>query len=290
MNRAWSSLEQAQRDILLHSAQGDAFRMMCNWYSFVYQYGFEEGSWRRALKELAHGRRGTKRTTFNVVRHVLRQYDEVIKVSVDPANPNTLTFVEGVRTIADGAFDFRHVNRFVSTPYGIVWSSGPRLCDGAPQTSATLSLAPEGTFYWDKPSGIWPSEWEAGTSYEVEVRLLPFAYYEWQPSMVPDGSVPASYYEGTSCLVEVYLLGHLVPNVPTTYLQPDGVATPSNVPYGGQLLDDEFVRGDPLGVGPHPLYLVTQNIYDEVRDQIQASLAAGVTLRLLRAHTATCAP
>jgi hypothetical protein len=290
MNTAWSSLEQAQRDILLHSAQGDAFRTMSAWYSFVYQYGFEEGSWRRALKELAHGRRGSKRTTFDVVRHVLRQYDEVFRATIDPANPNTLTFVECLTDSTVTAFDFTHVNRFVSTSHGIMWAHGPQLCDGAPQTSATLSLAPEGTFYWQKPSTSWPAEWESGESYEIEVRLLPFTYYEWQPSVVPDGNVPAQYYAGQPCLIEVYVLGHLIPNVPTTYLQPDGVLTAAGVPYGGQLIVDEFTQANPLGQGPHPLYLVSQDVFETVRDQIQASLAAGVTLRMIRAYTSNCAP
>lgn len=290
MNTAWSSLEQAQRDILLHSAQADSFRDMSAWYGFVYQFGFQEGSWRRALKELAHGRRGTKRTTFDVVRHVLRQYDEVFKVTVDPADPTTLTFVSCVTDGSITAFDFKHASRFVSTPFGIMWAEGPWLCGGAPQTSATLSLAAEGTFYWEKPAATWPADWEAGTSYEIEVRLLPFTYYEWQPSIVPNNAVPSTYYAGQPCLIEVYILGHLLPNVPTTYLQPDGAPTAVGVPYGGQLIVDEFTQGDPLGGGPHPLYLVSSDVFETVRDQIQASLAAGVTLRLLRAHTATCSP
>lgn len=290
MNTAWSSLEQAQRDILLHSAQDDAFRDLSAWYGFVYQYGFAEGSWRRALKELAHGRRGTKRTTFDVVRHVLRQYDEVFKVTVDPADPTTLTFVSCVTNSAITAFDFKHINRYVSTPYGIVWAQGPQLCDGAPATSTTLTLAPEATFYWQKPESTWPAEWTSGTSYEIEVRLLPFAYYEWQPAVVPTNTAPSQYYEGQPCLIEVYIFGHVLPNVPTTYLQPNGVLTAAGVPYGGQLVIDEFTQGDPLGQGPHPLYLVSPDVFETVRDQIQASLAAGVTLRLLRASTASCSP
>jgi hypothetical protein len=290
MNTAWSALEQAQRDLLLHSAQGEPFRDLSSWYGFIYSYGFEEGSWRRALKELAHGRRGSKRTTFDVVRHVLRQYDEVVKVTVDPANPNTLTFVEGVRNFTEAAFDFTHANRYVDTPYGIVWAQGPHMCSGAPQTSAVLELAGEGTFYWKKPASIWPADWVAGTSYEIEVRLLPFTYYEWQPSLVPNNAVTPTYYAGTPCLVDVYILGNVVPNVPSTYLQADGQATAIGVPYGGQLLDNEFISGNPLGAGPHPLYLVSPEIFDEVREQIQASLAAGVTFRLRRAMTNACSP
>ncbi len=302
MNVLWSALEQAQRDLLVHSAQGESFRRLGDWYDFVYQYGFQESSWRRALLELAYGRRGTKRTTFNVVKHVLREYDEVFKVSVDPADPNVLTFVECVKGSLNNpnptSFDFTHVSRYITTPYGTVRSDGPVMCGvGNPGSSPTLTLAPYKTFYWDQPSAIWPSDWVAGTSYTFEVRVLCFQYYEWQPSPVPTrapGSgtpeVYPNYYIGAPCLVEVYIHGNVLPDVPTTYLQEDGELTALGVPYGGNLLVDEFEQGNPAGLGPHPLYLVSADVFDSVREQIQASLAAGVKLRLLRAAEYQCAP
>jgi hypothetical protein len=302
MNILWSSLEQAHRDLLVHSAQDESFRRLSYWYDFVYQYGFEESAWRRALLELAFGRRGTKRTTFNVVRHVLRQYDEVFKVKVDPATPNVLTFVECLKGTIENpnptAFDFTHVNRYITTPYGTVRSAGPVLCgSGNPQTSTTLTLYPAKTFYWDKPQDIWPSTWVPGQEYTFEVRVLPFQYYEWQPGPAPTVAAGSglpetnpNYYVGEPCLVEVYIQGNILPNVPTTYLQADGALTQAGVPYGGNLLDDEFVQGNPGGLGPHPLYLVSQNVFESVRDQIQASLAAGVTLHLLRAPMYVCTP
>ena len=302
MNVLWSALEQAHRDLLVHSAQDESFRRLGDWYDFVYQYGFHESSWRRALLELAYGRRGTKRTTFNVVKHVLREYDEVFRVKVDPADPNTITFVECLKgtleTPNPTAFDFRHVNRYITTPYGTVRSDGPVMCGlGNPASSETLTLVPAKTFYWDNPATIWPSTWEAGTEYEFEVRLLPFQYYEWQPGPVPTVAAGSgtpepnpNYYIGAQCLVEVYIQGNVLPEVPTTYLQENGELTASGVPYGGNLLLDEFQRGNPAGLGPHPLYLVSADVFDSVRDQIQASLAAGVKLRLLRAAEYQCAP
>lgn len=289
MNILWSSLEQAQRDLMLHSAQDDAFRRLSSWYSFVYQYGFEEGSWRRALRELAYGRRGTKRTTFDVVRHCLRQYDEVFKVTVNQAVPHQLIFSQAITDPTLTEFTHRHVNRYIETPWGIVRSVGPRMCAGS-----TVTLADIPTFYWRTMTEILPDDLEYAE--EFEVRFLPFEYYEWQPGPVlrpgTDPAVPdaVGYHYGDPCLIDVYVFGHLIPNVPTTYLQPDGVATAVGVPYGGQMLLDEFEQGDPRGVGPHPLYLVSPDIFEGMRDQIQASLAAGVELRLRRATTEPCTP
>jgi hypothetical protein len=302
MNVLWSTLEQAQRDLLTHSAQDEAFRALANWYGFTYQYPFVESSWRRALLELAYGRRGTKRTTFNVVKHVLREYDEVFRVKVDPAYPNNLVFVACIKgsitNPAPTAFDFMHVNRYVTTPYGTVRSDGPVLCGtGNPTSSLSLNLVPQETFYWEKPSTIWPDDWIPNNWYEFEVRLLPFQYYEWQPSPAPSRApgrgvpeVYPDYYVGEPCLVEVYIQGNLIPDVPTTYLQENGEPTAVGVPYGGAMLTNEFEQGNPAGLGPHPLYLYTPDVFESVRDQIQASLAAGVKLRLLRAAEYQCAP
>lgn len=311
MNILWSSLEQAQRDLLLHSAQDDSFRSLAEWYGFTYQYGFEESSWRRALKELAYGRRGTKRTTFDVVRHCLRQYDEVFTVKIDRADPHIMEFSASLSGAGLTAFERRHINRYISTPWGIVRSVGPVL-PGC--TSPTVELCPIDTFYWDGATEqFWPQEWELGTQYEFEARFLPFEYYEWQPGPVlklnpadpVDPTMPRAngYHYGDPCYIDVFVFGDLLPDVPSTYLmpwpQPDGgypgpvppeMYTPTGMPYGGQLLTDEFQRGDPLGNGPHPLYLVSQDVFEGLRAQIQASLAAGVELRMRRSLVRTCSP
>jgi len=308
MNILWSSLEQAQRDLLLHSAQDDSFRSLADWYGFVYQYGFEESSWRRALKGLAYGRRGTKRTTFDVVRHCLRQYDEVFTVKIDPASPSTLHFESSASV---SAFERRHVNRYISTPWGIVRSVGPTM---AGCTNTTIELCPIDTFYWKGATmQFWPQEWESRTQYEFEARFLPFEYYEWQrgpvlqldPADPVDPTMPRArgYHYGSPCLVDVYVFGDLLPDVPSTYLRPwpeptggypgpvpPELYTPVGMPYGGQLLEDEFQEGRPLTTGPHPLYLVSPEVFEGLRGQIQASLAAGVELRMLRTLVRTCSP
>jgi hypothetical protein len=290
MNVLWSSLDQAQRDLLLHSAQGDAFQRLAEWYSFVYQHGFEEGAWRRALKELAWGRRGTKLTTFDVIRHCLRQYDEVFKVKVLEQAPHTLVFVDAVTDPTLTAFNHRHVNRYVSTPWGIVRTVGPKMCSGS-----NLNLADIATTYWQTLPAIVPDDFAYNTPFEV--RLLPFEYYEWQPGPVltagPTLDSPPvfnGYHPGDPCLVDVYIFGHVLLDAPATYLQVDGQPTAAGVPYGGQLIDTEFVSGDPLGIGPHPLYLISPDVFESLRAQIQASLAAGVELRMLRALKRPCTP
>lgn len=294
MNILWSTLEQAQRDLLIHSAQDDSFRRLAEFYGFTYQYGFQEGSWRRALKELAYGRRGTKRTTFDVVRHCLRQYDEVFKVKIDRAYPNIMEFSEAVTEPSLSAFEHRHVNRYISTPWGIVRAVAPNM-PGC--TNLMVELCPIDTFYWKGATEqFWPQDWELGQQYEFEARFLPFEYYEWQPGPVLSSTADKTiadadgYHYGEPCYIDVFVFGDLLQPVPATYLQPDGIATPADVPYGGQLLPDEFQRGNPLGNGPYPLYLVSQDVFEGLRDQIQASLAAGVELRMRRALVRTCSP
>lgn len=308
MNVLWSSLEQAQRDLFIHSAQGDPFVRLAEWYGFIYQSGFQESSWRRALKELAYGRRGTKRTTFDVVRHCLRQYDEVFKVKINRAYPEALQFVAGLSDDSLTSFTHRHVNRYIETPWGMVRSvwANPNVC-----AHASVSLAPIDTFYWKGATEqFWPQEWAPGDEYEFEVRFLPFEYYEWQPGPVlrptaePTVSEIDGYHYGDPCYIDVFVFGDLLPDVPSTYLlpwpEPNGgyppepppaeMYTPPGMPYGGNLLENEFIQGRPLTTGPHPLYLVSPDVFDGLRAQIQASLAAGVELRMRRALVSSCTP
>lgn len=281
MLSAWSQLDEAWRTLLVHASRGAAFRRLSRWYGFIYQHGIQEGSWRRALRELAFGKRGTKRTTFDVVRHVFRQYDTLIQVQVDPLNPTVLTFVA-----SDGlaAFDHAHVGRYISTDYGVLWSTGPVLCGGVgPATSATLQVSPHAAADWVAP------EWPFSVPTTITVRVLPFLYYEWQPQPIDRSQADTGYYSGAHCLIDVYFIGGVVPLVPTTYLQADDdTLTPVGVPFGGHLLEDVFESGDPLGAGPHPLYLVDDAAFADIRDQVQRTVAAGVEIRFLKAYTYPC--
>jgi hypothetical protein len=281
MLNMWSQLDEAWRTTLVHAATGKAFRRLARWFGFVYQNGILEGSWRRALLELAQGKRGTKTTTFDVLRHVFRQYDTLIEVEVDPAAPNTMTFVASPGLTA---FDHTHVGRYISTPYGVMWSAGPVLCGGVgPATSPTLELLPHAAADWVAPA------WPFTTPTRFTVRVLPFLYYEMQPQPVDRSQFDTAYYPGDHCRIDVYFLGGVVPLVPTTYLQDaDDSLTPAGVPYGGNLLDDVFTPGDPLGAGPHPLYLVDDTAFGGIRDQVQRTLVAGVEIRFFRAYTYPC--
>jgi len=280
MISTWSQLEQVWRDLLIHMAQGAAFRRLSKWHKFTYQYGLQESSWRRALLELAWGKKGTRSVTFDVLRHLFRQYDTVFEVEVDPSNPTELVFVS-----SDGLteFDRTHVGRYIETPWGRVWSSGPVLCGGtSTTTSSTLQLSPYATQFWQAPA------WPFTTPTRFTVRMLPFLYYEMQRGPVNREVYPTVYHPGDPCLIDVYFIGSTIPGTPTTYLQEAGVPTPSDVPFGGNLLDDEFQQGDPLGDGPHPLYLVDDRAFEAVRSQVQRTLVAGVEIRFHRLAVAAC--
>lgn len=282
MQAAWSQVDQAWRDTLVHAAQGRAFRRLARWFGFTYQYGIKEGSWRRALRELAYGRRGTKRTTFDVIRHLFRQYDTIVTVEVDPSTPYILNFVSGTGLTE---FDQTHVGRYIETPYGRLWSNGPVLCGNTgPAGSPTLEVETTATHMWDAPA------WPFNVPTQFEVRILPFVYYERQREPLDRSQPNWAYHPGSHCLIDVYFVGGITPLVPTTYLQPGGVLTPPDVPLGGNLLVDEFESGDPLGDGPHPLYLVDDNAFAPIREQVQRTLAAGVEIRFLRSVVIPCDP
>jgi hypothetical protein len=280
MQSAWSQLDQAWRDTLIHTAQVGPFRRLSRWFGFIYQQGIKEGSWRRALLELAHGRRGTNETTFDVIRHVFRQYDTIVTVEVDPLNPTTLTFVSSTGLTA---FDQTHVGRYIQTPYGRLWSDGPVLCGNFGQAeSPTLTVSTTGTQWWQAPA------WPFTVTTRFEVRILPFVYYERQPEPIDRDAPVWQYHPGNHCLIDVYFLGNVAPLAPTTYLQNTPVLTPPDVPLGGNLLEDEFEVGDPRGDGPHPLYLVDDEAFAPIRTQIQRTLAAGVEIRFWRSVIKPC--
>jgi hypothetical protein len=280
MQAAWSQLDQAWRDTLVHAAQGSAFRRLARWYGFIYQQGIKEGSWRRALRELAFGRRGTRATTFDVLRHVFRQYDVIVTVEVDPAQPDTLTFVSSTGLVE---FDQTHVGRYIETPYGRLWSNGPVLCGNAgPAGSSTLTVEMSATQLWQAP------DWPFNVPTQFEVRILPFIYYERQRTPFDRTQPNWTYHPGQHCLIDVYFVGQVVPMAPTTYLQESGVLTPPDVPFGGNLLEDEFEAGDPRGDGPHPLYLVDDEAFAPIRTQVQRTLAAGVEIRFWRSVIRQC--
>lgn len=273
-------MDAAWRDTLAHAAVGDAFRRLARMYGFTYQWGIKEGSWRRALLELAVGKRGTKNTTFDVIRHAFRQYDILVEVEVDPLDPTTLTFVssEGLTS-----FDKTFVGRYFSTPYGVLWTDGPTLCGAAPATSPTVSVSAHAAADWVAPA------WPFSTTTRFTARVLPFLFYEMQPQPIDRAVDDGRYYAGNQCLVDVYFIGDSIPLTPTTYLQEaDASPTGVGVPYGGNLLDDVFTHGNPDGDGPHPLYLVDDGVFAGIQAQVQSTLAAGVEIRFLRTTTYPC--
>lgn len=275
-------LDQAWRDTLVHAAQGRAFQRLSRLFGFLRPAGIEEGSWRRALLEIAWGKRGTNDVTFNLVRHALRQFDTEVEVEVRPHQPNRLYFV---RAEGLSAFQHSHVGRFIDTPYGVFWSDGPAMGSGINDCSHPfITLADTPTHFYGAPS------WSFTTYTRFKVRILPFLYYVRQPGPTDPRDVTSGYHAGTPCRIEVFLVDTPQSLAPATYLQEDGQPTASGVPYGGQLLEDETVSGDPLGDGPHPLYLVDADTLEPVRVQIERTLAAGVTIAFEALPIPQCVP
>ncbi len=263
----WSQVEEALRDTLVHKAEGPAFRALCRLYGFDKSPEISQRSWRKALHEIAYGRRGTFVTTRNALEGALRDFDEVFDLEVDTANPERLVAQAGA-----GTFQAQHVNRLVRTPYGLHFTvsiSG---------SGDYLGIAPLTTEYWNGTDA-----WTFTGTEQFTGRMLPFLIYERNPGPTYDGWDDRTY-KGVSCLVEVELLSDAITYAPASYLQdPPGVATPVDLPPQGHLLADSSVPGNPEGAGPYPIYLFDGNPFVQTQKQFQRNLAAGVLIVFKRA-------
>lgn len=87
---------------------------------------------------------------------------------------------------------------------------------------------------------------------------------------------------GTPCYVEIGIREASVTDVPPTFLLDDGDEdTPAEMPFGGQLLDDVNVDGNPSGEGPHPFYLYDGTAFPGLRAQFERLVVTGVHVKVV---------
>lgn len=198
----WSQMEEAWRDTLVHKAEGTAFQLISRFYGFPWpEDEVSERAWRGALHVEALGRRGTFRATFQALESAFSDFNEKATVEISDSLPYVLTRTDG------GTWDTKHVNRYVRTPFGLLFTVGQ---PGGTQ----LTVCPQGTRYWDAPS----YDVDTYNVTDVPIEILPFVVFERGPGPISESS--DALYEGAPCLLEVELrAGALLTAIPPTYLQ-----------------------------------------------------------------------
>lgn len=264
-----SATTRALWDTLIHRADGEALDDLGVLYGLERPLVFEQSAWRGLLHSAAFGARGTPGVLWESIASLFRPLEREFKVSLDPALPNTLTFVESVgdrvafmpcdlerwvevRFIPLSAAGFDDTLPVQEWPWEkrVFWSEGPFL--DAASTSPTLELSQVKTSYWEACNwaggdlGVDPAHPEAWA------RVLRFVMTEpgtgRQDPLVYPGSV------AKNCTVVFYSDLDLV-DVPDSYLlDPAGVDRSTiapNPPPPGSILMDEFNLDD-LDPAPPP--------------------------------------
>tara|TARA_B100000575_G_scaffold173815_1_gene139269 strand:- start:227 stop:2230 length:2004 start_codon:yes stop_codon:yes gene_type:complete len=284
----FSQAETAFRDTLITKAEGVALDTLGIMYGFPRLGIFERKYYRRALREVAFGKRGTYRLFFKVLENLFDQYSERrgrINVTLDPSDPHVLIYREG----GAPTFDCSTVQRFIrveSPTFGskIYYSQG--LADGK------LKLNPI-----DNPA-IAGADWsDLNAPEEGTAKILGFMLRErhpgpasvdgydlngnpWHPisrSQDPAAFAEETYLSKNTCTIDLFIDSFLW-STPPTYLQEDGTIDRTiiapNQPFGGHLMslfdaaNRAIVDYDPSGVasevhpesgsqevGPFPIYL-----------------------------------
>ena len=284
----FSQAEVAFRDTLITKAEGTALDVLGRMYGFPRLGIFQRKYYRRALREVVYGKRGTYRLLFKVLEHLFDQYSErrgVINVTLDPAFPHSLVYREG----GAPTFDCASVQRYVrvdSPTFGskIYFSQGI--------IGNRLVLNPI-----DTPS-IAGADWGTlAASEDATVKILGFMMRErhpgpphvdgfdlngepWHPVSNSQDDVQfadETYLSQQTCTIDLYIDNFLW-TTPPTYLQEDGtidreVAAP-NQPWGGHLMSlydaanrvvieypasgvasEIHPEGGDQEYGPYPIYL-----------------------------------
>lgn len=215
--QVFAQAEQGLRDTLTTKATGWAFDDLARWHGFprIPTFGIEP--WRAALHAIAYGPRGVPGTLQAVLEGMFADAAVDYACTVNPAAPQTLTWVSGG---TDGGFTKCLVGRLwrieTSLGSGIYWSIGPTFNAG-PATLGTLTLCRVATASWKG------ADWSTLPGVEsVTAKLLPFLVKE----ATPGPEAPAD--TGSPCIVD--LLFSTSDETPPTYMQPTFVWANKSTP------------------------------------------------------------
>ena len=304
MLTAYSQCEIAFRDTLIHKAEGRALDRLGLFYGFPRLAIFERQYFRKALLEVAFGRRGTYRTLFKALEALFDQYSVrkgTRTIMLDPAKPHRLVHTEGLGL----PFSCNDTGRFVriTSP-----TFGSKIYYSAHLENGELHLNPIDTPH------VAGADWSSLSSPEqATAKVLGFMLAEPNPgppfldgddhpyNQRVDGA-DEGYRPDHTCTVFVTVDSNIW-TVPASYFQEDGtidrtVVAPGQ-PFGGHMMDlfaaanrEEVTfqgslgavpnephpeSGDPNGEGPMPIYFdASGEISGVFVDLIESLLAAGV--------------
>lgn len=265
---AFSRLEQGLRDMLISDCDDEALVHIAEMWGAPYPAGIDGDNFRAALRAVAMAPRGCPGPTFRFVAECLRQFATDVEVTLDPAYPQRITR-------SSGTFGQADVARYVEIHGAIYWSVGPADVDAA--GGSYLDLCKTATAQWAR------ADWAPLAAAETATATLyPFWYWERSPGPT---SFPAGVATGggSPCLLEVLMRSNANLGPPPSYILADASARPSGMPYGGQILESQWVDGS-QSHGPYPLYLPGDTTLGVLRSILKPLLAAGVHVRFSTAQ------
>lgn len=243
-----------------------------------------EADWRNAVRETALASRGIARPVFQFVRWALAQFDVTVSVTVDPADPQRLTAAAGAPFVQS------HIGALVERQDTLEVHSIAAPADIVTSAGAWVELLADSVLPFHTGASF-------GAVDAFDVKILPFTIRE-EPGRViisvSDLSVsssPATYLQPESAAAaapgainqtpgsegDAYNGGAMNP-APNAAPLVGADTRPAGEPFGGHLQADEINQvGDPLGVGPHPPYLSSGAVFDELQQILDGLLVAGVT-------------
>lgn len=281
----WSQSEEALRDTLVHKAEGDAFERIARFYGFTWPKFIAEGAWRGGLKTVAYNARDTFPVVFEALTQCLAGYIETFDDCYYPVG-----FLTGISRA--GGWSEAYIGRYVRIGTTIYYSTGI--------SGLKLLLSPYTTSYW---TGINNTLNIVAQSSIDLVEVLPFVVYERGngPSYVDpnlngdegDSWQGQTYSWFLNNTLEIEVWPHIA-SIPESYLlEPEdyalasegvcpgvdggnpGVCTPSTMPNGGYLLEDDT---EDMGVDiadAYPIYLYDGEVSRELEFQFDRLLPAG---------------
>jgi len=237
--------DDANADINITLATGDALTRLARNYGFERPRYIPEADFREALRAVVYGSQPAFGTLFKFLATMFDVWASYSTVGGEATSSSTLELTEGSLALSDS-------QKNLEQRFAII---GGQVCYLTLCSAGVATFADVNTAYFTKPN------FTVGESYTA--KLLPFNFEEF------------------GCKVKLILDGGIF-NVASVYLQEDAEEqNPGEPPYGFLMdffsanIEERF--GQPTG--PYPAYLATDFFENDFFDSVDKMLAAGVQLR-----------
>lgn len=204
-----SELREAICDTLLTHARDASFDALVRSFHFPRPHYISIPAWRRAVLAAVWGKRGTPGCIEAFLEGALSDYDVVLDVELQPAQPTRIYS-------PDSEFEQAHVGRSIRLPdLGLFRIVGPP--DIATSAGAWVEVCPIKTAGWDAPN--W-ADLDANTDVPG-ARILPFEVHTPTPAPQSVLLTPPvnGVRPGSPALIRIYILEQLEAGAPPTYMQ-----------------------------------------------------------------------